>query len=217
MRYDCFLFDLDGTLLDTLDDLTDAVNYALKKNGYSPRTREEVRAFIGNGVVKLTERAIGQEKESCENFDTVFKDFKLYYGEHCEDKTRAYEGVIELLTALKAAGKKVGVVSNKAAFAVEKLCEAYFGELVGVAIGENESAGVKKKPAPDTVLLALKALNAKKETAVYVGDSEVDILTAKNAELPCISVSWGMKDGEFLLANGADVLVDTPDQIEQFI
>ncbi len=207
------LFDLDGTLLDTLDDLHAAVCYALEKQGLPARTRAQVRDFIGNGIVMLMKRAVGEDALPTVDIAQVMADFKDYYGAHCQDKTAPYDGILELLSALKAQGKKIAVVSNKADFAVKKLCEGYFSGLIDVAIGENEAGGVKKKPAPDTVFAAVNALGGALENAVYIGDSEVDIQTANNAGIECISVSWGMKDREFLLANGAKRLVDTPEEL----
>ena len=206
--YSAILFDLDGTLLDTLDDLYAAVNFVLQKHGLPLRSRDEVRAFIGNGIVKLMERSVGAGARSRVDMTAVVEDFKAYYGTHCQEKTKPYDGVLALLSQLKADVRRVGVVSNKAHFAVEKLCSAYFGDLVDVAIGENEASGVRKKPAPDTLLEALRRLGAEKENAVYVGDSEVDIQTAENAGVECISVSWGMKDSAFLTENGAETIVE---------
>ncbi|MBQ8320345.1 MAG: HAD-IA family hydrolase [Clostridia bacterium] len=217
MKYESFIFDLDGTLLDTLDDLTAAVNHALAWGRYALRTREEVREFIGNGVVKLMERAMGKCKEDAPDFQEVFATFKEYYGAHCEENTRPYAGILEVLQAIKAAGKSCAIVSNKADFAVKKLARSYFAELVDVAIGENEEAGVKKKPAPDSVLAAMRALGVRKEGAVYVGDSEVDLETARNAGLPCISVAWGMKTEEFLLAHGASVVLHDPVELKKYV
>ena len=210
MRYQVVLFDLDGTLLDTLDDLHVAVNFVLEKYRLPIRTRDEVRAFIGNGIVKLMERSVGAGMRSMVNLDDVVTDFKTYYGAHCQEKTKPYDGVMELLANLKKAGVKVGVVSNKAHFATAQLCEYYFGDLVDVAIGENEAGGVRKKPAPDSVFAAIEAVGGVDPSwVVYVGDSEVDIQTAMNAGVDCISVCWGMKDREFLVENGASVLIDT--------
>lgn len=210
MRYQVVLFDLDGTLLDTLDDLHAAVNFVLEKYRLPIRTRDEVRAFIGNGIVKLMERSVGAGMRSMVNLDDVVTDFKAYYGAHCQEKTKPYDGVMELLANLKKAGVKVGVVSNKAHFATAQLCEYYFGDLVDVAIGENEAGGVRKKPAPDSVFAAIEAVGGVDPSCVvYVGDSEVDIQTAMNAGVDCISVCWGMKDREFLVENGASVLIDT--------
>ena len=155
MKYETFIFDLDGTLLDTLADLASAVNYALEKNGYPLRSVDEVREFIGNGVVKLMERAIGLPKEDVENFEQAFSDFKRYYGENCMVQTKLYDGIEQVLTALKDKGKKCAIVSNKADFAVKLLNEAYFKGLISVAIGENEAAGIKKTPSPESVRIAL--------------------------------------------------------------
>ena len=214
MKYTTFIFDLDGTLLDTLEDLATAVNYALEKNGYPIRSIDEVQSFIGNGVANLMERALGGRVDC---FESALADFKEYYGAHCAVKTGLYDGIEEVLLAIKAAGKKCAVVSNKADFAVKILAKQYFDGLLGVAIGENEAAGVRKKPAPDSVFLALKELGENGLGAVYIGDSEVDIQTAKNANIPCISVSWGMKTKAFLLENGAEVILDEPKELLRFI
>ena len=216
MRYSAVLFDLDGTLLDTLDDLTDAVNFALKGQGLPLCTREEVRSFIGNGIVMLLARSTKQR--ACEvNAERMLSDFKEYYSAHCQDKTRPYDGVMELLSALKAEGRKVGVVSNKVDFATKGLCKVCFGNLIDVAIGENEAAGVPRKPIPDGIFLAMRTLLAELKDTVYVGDSEVDIQTAKNAGIPCISVTWGFKDRDFLLENGATALATTVEELQKLL
>ena len=209
--YDTIIFDLDGTLLDTLDDLWLAVNAALEKFTLPLRSKEEVRAFIGDGIVKLMQRASGVREG--ERFDGILAEFKRYYGEHCEDNTKPYDGVVELLKALQAKGIKTAVVSNKADFAVKKLAKGYFDGLLLEAVGENEAGGIRKKPAPDSVLAVMKRLGADSKATVYVGDSDVDVLTAKNAGVDCICVTWGFRDKEFLLANGATVFVDTPKEI----
>ena len=212
-----WLFDLDGTLLDTLDDLHSAVNFALKKHGLPLRSREEVKSFIGNGIALLMKRSVGLERLATVDFQAIMADFKEYYGAHCQDKTRPYEGVLDLLAELKRQGKAVGVVSNKADFVVKKLCAAYFGELVDVAIGENEAAGIAKKPAPDTIFAALDKLGIAVGNAVYVGDSEVDIQTAAAAKIPCISVAWGMKSEQFLRENGAKNIVFSVEDLQKMI
>ena len=212
--YETIIFDLDGTLLDTLDDLTDATNAALEKFGLKSRTRDEVRAFVGNGIAKLIERAVGPEGR--DKHAEVLAEFKRYYAAHCADKTAPYEGILSLLQALQAQGIKTAVVSNKADFAVKSLAKTYFDGLLLAAVGENEEVGIKKKPAPDSLLAVMEQLSANAETTVYVGDSEVDIQTAKNADIPCISVTWGFKDREFLLENGAKILVDTPSEILKY-
>ncbi len=213
--YETVIFDLDGTLLNTLDDLHDAVNAALVAYNLPPRSKEEVRAFVGNGIVKLMERAVGS-KEQRTDFDGILTAFKAYYKEHCKDKTAPYAGIMPLLSALKERGIKTAVVSNKADFAVKLLADEYFDGLLLTAVGENESAGIRKKPAPDSLLAVMEELNADKTTTVYVGDSEVDILTAKNAGVDCLSVTWGFKDRAFLTANGARAFIDEPLQILAF-
>ena len=216
MRYSAVLFDLDGTLLDTLDDLTDAVNFALKGQGLPLCTREEVRGYIGNGIVMLLARSTKQR--ACEvNAERMLSDFKEYYSAHSQDKTRPYDGVMDLLSLLKAEGVKIGVVSNKVDFATKGLCKAYFGDYIDVAIGENEEGGVRKKPAPDSVFEAMRALSVEPTDTVYIGDSEVDIQTARNAGLACISVCWGFKDSEFLLENGATALAATVEELNNLL
>ena len=208
--YKTVIFDLDGTLLDTLDDLTDATNAALCKHGLPVRTKAEVCAFIGNGIKKLIERAIGYPYE---NFDEVLQFFKVYYGAHCADKTQPFAGIIPLLQELKKRGVQTAVVSNKADFAVKQLANAYFGELLAEAVGENEAAGVRKKPAPDSVLAVMEKLGAEKRTTVYIGDSEVDVQTAKNAGVDGVCVTWGFREAEFLIENGAERLINQPSEI----
>lgn len=209
--YENIIFDLDGTLLDTLDDLTDATNFALDKCGLKPRTRDEVRAFVGNGVVKLMERAVGEEGKA-RLMDAV-AEFKQYYAAHSADKTAPYEGIIPLLQALKAQGVKTAVVSNKPNFAVESLAVEYFDGLLLTAVGENEEIGIRKKPAPDSLLAVMQQLSATAENTVYVGDSEVDVQTAKNAGIECICVTWGFRDKALLESEGGKIFVDTPAEI----
>ena len=213
--FDAYIFDLDGTLLDTLDDLTSSVNAALFAYRCPERTRDEVQNFVGNGIRLLMRRAV-PDGESNPRFSDIFEFFKRYYGEHCFDSTKPDPGVMELLVRLKSEGRSTAIVSNKADYAVKLLAERFFPGLVGAAAGENEAAWIRKKPAPDSVLAALKRLGTDKSGAVYVGDSEVDIQTAVNAEIPCISVTWGFKSREFLLKNGASRLVDTPAEILKF-
>ena len=208
------IFDLDGTLLNTLQDLCNSTNAALKQYGYPGRTLDEVRSFVGNGVKLLILRALGVEKpEDCPDFDDVFAAFRAHYADHSNDCTCAYPGIMELLAKLKEAGAPMAIVSNKLDPAVKQLNEIYFKDFISVAIGENEAAGVKKKPAPDTVYAALRELGVTAENAIYVGDSEVDIATAKNAGIPCISVTWGFRDRAWLLAHGAEIFCDTPEDV----
>lgn len=208
------IFDLDGTLLDTLEDLWASTNAALTQYGFPARTLEEVRAFVGNGVKNLMLRALEiSEPQECPQFEKILAAFKAHYAVHSNDRTRAYPGVPELLSQLKRAGIGMAIVSNKLDAAVRQLNQIYFSEYIAVAIGENEAAGIRKKPAPDTVFAALKQLGARAEEAVYVGDSEVDIATAKNAGLPCISVTWGFRDEACLAAHGAKKLYHTPEEV----
>lgn len=204
------VFDLDGTLLNTLEDLADATNWALRKNGMSERALEEVRYFVGNGVRKLIERAV-PDGEQNPLFEQTFEDFKRYYVVHCQDKTCLYDGVPEMLRALKARGFRLAIVSNKLQAGVDELYERYFRDTVEVAIGERPE--VRRKPAPDMVELALRELGVTKEEAVYVGDSDVDLATARNSGLPCISVLWGFRDRHFLEAHGASCFAATPAEI----
>lgn len=208
------IFDLDGTLLDTLADLASAVNAALTANGMPARSIDEVRAFVGNGVRNLMRRAIPQGEQN-PAFEKVFADFRAYYAEHCKDATKPYDGIMELLEALKQRGCRLAIVSNKLDSAVKELTKEYFGDYITVAIGDRE--GVARKPAPDTVFAALEELGVTKEEAIYVGDSDVDIMTAMNAGLPCISVTWGFRDRAFLLFHGAEHFADTPAEVLPFI
>ena len=208
--YDFYIFDLDGTLLDTLDDLADSVNATLEHYGFSLVTREQVREFVGNGMKNLMERALFGVPE---NFDEILTWFKAHYRQNSTNKTKPYEGIIELLKRLKAEGKKTAVVSNKAHFATEALSKMYFGDLLDFVLGEKEAEGIRKKPAPDSVELALKTMGIDKSRAVYIGDSDVDILTAKNVGLPCISVTWGFRDEEFLKEHGGKIFAYTTEDI----
>ena len=206
------IFDLDGTLLNTLDDLADSTNYALSKFGYPTRTIEEVRQFVGNGVAKLIERAIPDGKNNS-NFEKCLSIFKENYAQNMYNKTAPYNGIIEMLSNLKSKGIKIAVVSNKFDLAVKELCKIYFDKYIDFAAGENEAQGINKKPAPDTVLSVLRKFSFSPEDAIYVGDSDVDIMTAKNSNMPCISVTWGFRDEKFLLKSGATILINAPSEI----
>ena len=174
------------------------------------RTLEEVRLFVGNGVKKLMERAIPEGLQN-PKFEDTYQTFRKHYMAHNLDSTKPYEGVMEMLESLKAKGKKIAVVSNKFYDATQALCKHFFGDLVDVAIGERED--IRKKPAPDTVMAALKQLQASREGAVYIGDSDVDIMTARNCEMPCISVLCGFRDYDFLIEHGASILITNPLQL----
>lgn len=208
-QYDTYIFDLDGTLLNTLDDLAAATNYALRTNGLPQHSVDDVQRFVGNGVRMLMRRAV-PDGEQNPRFDAAFAAFRQYYLAHSLDTTRPYDGVMTMLRSLKSRGCRLAVVSNKFCAATEELCRHFFDGLIEVAIGENEAAGIRKKPAPDTVFEALRQLGVGPDGAVYVGDSDVDIQTARNAQLPCISVLWGFRDRDFLTANGATTFVAAP-------
>jgi len=209
--YNTFIFDLDGTLLNTLDDLAASVNYALRTHGMPERTLDEVRSFVGNGVRLLMERAI-PEGSANPRFEETFATFRAYYMEHSLDTTRPYDGIPEVIHALKQRGCRLAVVSNKFYAATQELIRHFFPEIT-VAIGEHESEGIRKKPAPDTVFEALRQLEVGKEKDVYVGDSDVDLQTARNSGLPCISVLWGFRNRDFLLAHGATTFISRPEKL----
>ena len=212
ITYSTYIFDLDGTLLDTLGDLASSVNYALRMHNMPEHSLEDIRRFVGNGVRKLMERAVPQGAQNpC--FDEAFATFRQYYMQHSLDTTRPYAGIPETLKALKARGCHLAVVSNKMMAATQALCSHFFPDTIEVAIGEHEAEGIRKKPAPDTVVAALKALGVGKEQAVYVGDSDVDIETARNSGMPCISVLWGFRDRDFLKQNGAETFISAPSEL----
>ena len=212
--YETIVFDLDGTLLDTLADLHAAVNFALGKYGFPKRTKDEVRSFVGNGIAMLIKRAIGKETPL---FEAVLQAFKEYYAAHCADETRAYAGILPLLKNLQAKGIKTAVVSNKADFAVKKLAEEYFGGLLLAAVGEYEANGVRKKPAPDSLLAVMQSLGVTKQETLSIGDSDIDIQTAKNAGVDCACVTWGFRSKEFLLSKGGNIFVNSPLEILEHI
>ncbi|MBQ7638170.1 MAG: HAD-IA family hydrolase [Clostridia bacterium] len=213
-EYKLIIFDMDGTVLDTLGDLNASLNFALKKNGLPGRSLAETRSFVGNGIRKLIERGVpnGSDKETA---DRVHSDFSAHYAENCANMTAPYDGITELLKELRERGLKTAVVSNKTDSAVKKLAEKYFHGLFDMCVGESES--VKKKPAPDEAEAVLEALGIKKENALFVGDSEVDVETARNCGIPCVSVTWGFKSRDFLIAHGASALIDSPWELIKLI
>lgn len=214
MRYKLAVFDMDGTILNTLEDLADSTNYALKANGLPERTIDEVRRFVGNGIRLLIERAVLTDTDK-KLTDKVFDTFKEYYKTHCAVKTRPYDGIKDVLLELRKAGCLTAVVSNKADFAVQDLCKDYFDNLFDFAIGERE--GIKKKPAPDSVFEVLSKLNVEKDNAVYIGDSDVDFATSVNAGMDVIMVGWGFRDEEFLREKGAKRIIKQPSEILDII
>lgn len=214
MRYELAIFDLDGTILDTLEDLADSVNYALTKHGYPTRTVEEVRSFVGDGLLMLVRRAIAPETDE-RVIQEVLATQKTYYKDHCADKTKPYEGILELLKELKSAGYKLAVVSNKADYAVQILCEQYFKDVFHLAVGEKET--VRKKPEPDSVNAVLQELQTDRINAVYIGDSEVDIATAENAQMDAVLVGWGFREVEFLKERGAKRIVTSVNELKNLL
>jgi phosphoglycolate phosphatase len=210
MKYDTIIFDLDGTLLNTLDDLHDSVNYALEKNALGLRSLDEIRRFVGNGVRKLIKRAVPEGTDN-EMYEAVYADFERHYDKNCRNKTAPYDGVTDLLAALKERGLKLAIVSNKIDFAVQNLRKEFFADVVEVAVGDSDDT--ENKPAPDMVFKALRALGSDGKKAIYVGDSEVDMKTAENAGMECISVSWGFRSRSELMSYGAQIIADTPEEV----
>ena len=210
--YTTYIFDLDGTLLDTLGDLASSVNYALRSHQMPEHSVDDVRRFVGNGVRLLMERAVPQGAAN-PKFEETFATFRQHYMQHSLDTTRPYPGIEQTLQQLRHRGCNIAVVSNKLHAATQELCRHFFPDTVQVAIGENEAAGIRKKPAPDTVIEALRQLGAAPDDAVYVGDSDVDIQTARNAHLPCISVLWGFRDRKFLVDHGATTFITHPNEL----
>ncbi len=215
-KYSTIIFDLDGTLMNTLDDLAISTNYALSQNGFPTRTVEEVRSFVGNGVRKLIERAV-PENTSEENIKATLLCFHQHYKVHCKDHSKPYDGIISLLSSLKKKGVKMAIVSNKPDSEVKKLNAEYFSEYIEVALGENEKCGIPRKPSPEMVFEAMKQLQSSLSSTLYVGDSEVDIMTARNAGIDCLSVTWGFKSADFLTQFGATQMIDTPSEMEKII
>ena len=212
MKKELIIFDLDGTLLNTLDDLTDSANLVLEKFNYPTKTLTEIRNAVGNGVEKFIERIIPQGLEN-PNFDELTETFKNFYTQNMYNKTAPYEGILNLLIDLKDKGYYIAVASNKFDMAVKTLCEKYFSNLIDFSIGENIKEGIKEKPNPDMLIKVCERANINIENAIYIGDSEVDIQTAKNSQIHCISVLWGFKDEEFLTNNGAEIIVSKPEEI----
>lgn len=213
-RFDTVLFDLDGTLLDTLEDILNAVNHVIAALGYPERTLTEMRRFVGNGAEMQIRRALGEGADE-ETVRRALAEYKVYYAAHCQERTRPYEGVVELMESLRAEGFRLAVVSNKPDEAVKLLAAEHFGALADLALGET--AARRRKPAPDMVDDALAALGAARERAVYVGDSEVDIETARNAGLACISVCWGFRDREQLVEAGATEIAATASELHALL
>ncbi len=202
------IFDLDGTLLNTLSDLTDSMNFALAAHGLPAISEQSAKMMLGNGIEYFARKAVGDKQDETA---AVLDTFKARYKAHSADRTAPYDGVLPLLRTLKERGIKTAIVSNKIHFAVEDLNATMFEGLVGVAMGERE--GIRRKPAPDMVYLALDLLGAKKDETLYVGDSDTDLLTAANAGLEAVAVTWGFRSREFLIGCGASKLIDKPEEL----
>ena len=207
---DTVIFDMDGTVLNTLEDLTISVNYTLRHFSMPGHSMEDYRRFFGNGIRYALQCAVPEGTTDAQ-IEEMIPVFKKHYDRHCLDHTRPYEGVLTLMKQLKERGIKLAIVSNKIDSAVKELNEKFFSGYVSVAIGERE--GVRRKPAPDTVLQALRELGSSAASAVYIGDSEVDCRTAENAGIPCITVLWGFRDRNDLEREGAVVFAETPQEV----
>lgn len=210
MKYDAIIFDLDGTLTDTLEDLKNSVNYAMGEFGFPERTLDEVRSFVGNGVRRLIYLSV-PENTPDEISESCLEVFKKYYKDHSLIKTKPYDGIIPMLERLKKEGIKTAVVTNKMHEAAVDIVRIFFDGLIDVTIGQID--GIAQKPQPDGIYAALEKLGVSKENAVYVGDSEVDCITARNAGISCIGVAWGFRSKEVLLENGADFIINSPQEI----
>ena len=210
MNIKTIIFDLDGTLLNTLDDLSSSVNYALRQHGLAERSQAEVRQFLGNGIRRLIEQSVpaGTDEQKTED---VFQTFRSHYLEHSLDQTRPYDGIEDLLHQLNDMKVATAIVSNKLDPAVKELHQHFFSDTIQVAIGETKT--IRRKPAPDMVDECIRLLGCDRQTCLYVGDSEVDLQTARNAGLPCLSVSWGFRDKKQLIEAGATTIIDRPDEL----
>lgn len=207
---DTIIFDLDGTLLDTLEDLWASVNYSLAQNNMPLRSKAEVRSFLGNGAQQLIKLSLPEGVDAeCQN--STFQIFKTYYSSHSMINTLPYPDVIDMLSHIKHNGYKTAIVSNKPDFAVQHLYKLFFNEYIDIAIGET--SGVKRKPAPDMIIQALKMLGSEVESSIYIGDSEVDMATASNGNMRCISVSWGFRDRDYLESIGCKHIIDNPREL----
>ncbi|MCR4923756.1 MAG: HAD family hydrolase [Lachnospiraceae bacterium] len=216
MKYKTIIFDMDGTLLDTLEDITDSVNHILRRYSFPERTVEEIRHMVGNGASYLMDKAM-TEGRSDERFEQIVKEYKDHYKKNCNIKTGSYDHILDLLKELSERGHKLAIVSNKPMASVKELTKVYFGDYFKVAIGVTD--GVRRKPYPDECIKALEELESDREEAVYVGDSEVDHKTAINAGLKCISCLWGFRTKEELLAAGAgdNIFVNDPLEILDYV
>ena len=214
MKYELAIFDMDGTILDTLEDLTDAMNYCLEKYKMPLKSLDQIRSYVGNGIHKLIERAVPKETIST-TVEEIYALFSEYYREHCAIKTRPYDGICQVIAALKNQGIKTAVVSNKADFAVKSLCDDYFCGLFDYSVGDKP--GMRRKPYPDGVIQVMNYFNVALNKAVYIGDSDVDFHTAQNAGIDVIMVGWGFRDEDFLYSIGAKKVIHEPAEILHII
>lgn len=210
MEKELYIFDMDGTILNTIEDITNAVNYILQEFDMPQRSVEEVKYFVGNGLLKTLQRSVPETTDS-ETVEKMYPLFVEYYKNHSEESTRPYDGIVEVIQTLRRQNKKVAVVSNKRVEAVRTLCEKFFQGCFDISLGDQE--GIQIKPAPDMVDMVIDHYQLPKEKVVYIGDSDVDLLTAKNAQIDCIAVAWGFRDREFLKAHDAKVIIDTPQDL----
>ncbi len=212
MKYGLVIFDMDGTILDTIEDLKDSLNHTLKAHELPEVSLETARRNVGNGIRRLIELSV-PNGTSEELIDILFDEMSAYYKEHSAIKTKPYDGICQVIASLRQAGYKTAVVSNKLDTAVQDLVDDYFEGLFDYAIGERPGSGMKRKPAPDAVYEVMKQLGFQKDQAIYIGDSEVDLQTAENAGLSCIAVTYGFRDKELLLSHGATTFADRPEEI----
>lgn len=210
MKYNAYIFDLDGTILDTLDDLRNAVNFAMRSKEYPERTVDEVRSFIGNGIRVLIKRAVPQGTGE-EDYEQALEIFTKYYLEHIADCTKPYDGIIDVINELKSKGCKTAVVSNKAHFAAQAVVKDFFGDIFDEVVGKKDK--FPSKPEPDSLLYTIGLLGCEKENCIYIGDSDVDVMTAHNAGIECIGVTWGNRDEDVLVESGAEYIAHIPSDI----
>ncbi len=201
------IFDMDGTILNTIDDIAGAINHVLTTNGYPSRTVDEVKSFVGNGLRRALELSLTGEISS-DKLDQLFDELVIYYKEHSNINTRPYDGIVDVIHKLRSSGKKVAVVSNKRVEAVRELCDIFFDGCFDMALGDRD--GIARKPAPDMTNMVIEHYGVPKKKCVYIGDSDVDLMTAKNTKIDCVAVSWGFRTREFLVEHGAEIIIDSP-------
>lgn len=204
MKYKTVIFDLDGTLLNTLDDLCDSLNYALQEHNYPTHTLDEVKFFVGSGIKVMLERALPQ---GIDNFEDVYQTFMSHYEKNKTNKTAPYQGSYEAIKKLSEMNIKMAIVSNKYQKGVEEICQPLFGKYIKVMVGEQP--GLNKKPSKDMVIYAIEQLDSNLEEAIYVGDSDIDVLTAMNSNIPCIGASWGFRGEKLLKKYGSTYIANT--------